>query len=360
MNNKDMIQNETSPRFDLLFIGAALVDSIIKGFDPEPVSATGYRAESGSLCVGGEAVNGSVAAAKLGAKAAILCHLGNDAAGAMIKSELKAHGVEIVPTAGGEAHGGDIDSTVRSEFRCVDNTPYAGSEVHSLVTDPSVRSEVPPTPVSTLFVAADGSRKSITNAAHRYNFHPERYTGFFTDTKAIVLGSLFRAPFDDPAVILSVVRAAHSAGVTVFADTKLPNFRKMTLSDLAEALPMIDYITPNEDEARFYTGENEPEKQADVFLDAGVRNVIIKLGPKGCYFKNREGSICLPACKVRAVDATGAGDAFLAGFASELVRGSSVREALIFGNACGAVCCTAVGAGTALRDRAEVLKLSDQ
>lgn len=318
MNNNDLIRKETAPRFDLLFIGAALVDSIIKGFDPEPVSVTGYRAESGSLCVGGEAVNGSVAAAKLGTRTAILCHIGKDAAGALIENELKAHGVEIDFTAGAEAH---------------------------------------PTPVSTLFVAADGSRKSITNSAHRYNFHPERYTELISETRAVVLGSLFRAPFDDPEVIRSVVQAAHAYGVTIFADTKLPNFAKLSLMDLAEVLPMIDFITPNEDEARYYTGETEPEKQAEVFLKAGVKNVIVKLGPRGCYFRNREGSLRLPACKVRAVDATGAGDTFLAGFASEIVRGRDLPSALAFANACGAICTTAVGAQAALRDRAGVLEL---
>ena len=51
--------------YDLVCVGMALVDSIIKGFDPEPVSASGYRAASGSLNAGGEAVNEAVAAAKL-------------------------------------------------------------------------------------------------------------------------------------------------------------------------------------------------------------------------------------------------------------------------------------------------------
>ena len=53
---------------DLVCIGMALVDSIIRGFDPEPVSASGYRAVSGDLSAGGEAVNEAVAAAKLGVK----------------------------------------------------------------------------------------------------------------------------------------------------------------------------------------------------------------------------------------------------------------------------------------------------
>ena len=67
-------------KFDLVCVGTALVDSIIKGFDPTPVSASGYRAKSSALSAGGEAVNVSIAAAKLGLRAKILCALGDDGA----------------------------------------------------------------------------------------------------------------------------------------------------------------------------------------------------------------------------------------------------------------------------------------
>ena len=307
-------------KYDILFIGTAIVDSIIRGFDPDPVSATGYRADSGSLHIGGEAVNGAIAAAKLDMKTAVLCPLGEDAAGDMIETALAAYGVDtgLIVKSGGH-----------------------------------------PTPVTTMFVAQDGTRRSITNKAHGYNFHPEQYIDALGEAKAVVLGSLFRAPFDDPGVIRKVVEAAHARGVTVFADTKLPNFAKLKLEDIADSLPMIDFLTPNEDEARYYSGEDDPEKMADVFLDAGVRSVIIKLGGRGCLYKSREETICLPAYDIAAVDASGAGDNFLAGFASETVRGSSVRDALTFANACGAICTTAVGACTALQSRQQVLELME-
>ena len=82
--------------FDIICIGMALVDSIIKGFDPNPISASGYRAASGSLNVGGEAVNEAMAAAKLGMKTGILCSLGKDAAGDMIVSALSQCGVNTI------------------------------------------------------------------------------------------------------------------------------------------------------------------------------------------------------------------------------------------------------------------------
>ena len=303
-------------QYDILCIGTALVDSIIRGFDPTPVSASGYRAVSGSLNVGGEAVNESMAAAKLGMHVGILCSLGTDSAGELIVDELKRSGVD---------------------------------------TSPVVRSAEQSTPVTTMFVRDDGSRQSITNSAHRYNFHPERYTDLFPQAHAVILGSLFRSPFDDPDIIHSVLRSAKAAGCITVADTKLPNFRVLGLDDLRDALPLIDCITPNEDEARYYTGKTDPDDMAEVFLSCGIRSVIIKLGGKGCLFRNASLRVSLPAHRIRAVDATGAGDNFVAGFTSELLRGSSPEEALRFANACGAVCTTAVGAATALRSREQIL-----
>lgn len=349
-------------KYDIICIGMALLDSIVRGFDPTPISASGYRAESGSLNIGGEAVNEAVAAAKLGMRTGILCALGCDAAGDMVEAGLVANGVDT----------GLI-------LRCKDHS----------------------TPVTTMLVNEDGSRMSITNGSHRYNFHPERHLFCLSDTRAVILGSLFRAPFDDPKIVHAVINEAKKYGVPVFADTKIPNFKKLGLADLAESLPLIDFITPNEDEAKYYTGKEDPEEAADVFLSFGVKNVIVKLGSQGCLFKNKKDCIRLPGHEIDAVDATGAGDNFIAAFVAELLRdgdltGSDAQSkalqdsvfekgdfskgilysnsrsidsaedvrlqseklyhALRFGNACGAICTTAMGAGTALLNREQVLE----
>ena len=302
-------------KYDVLCAGTALVDSIIKGFQPEPVSASGYRAASGALYAGGEAVNAAIACAKLGMRTGILCRLGEDEAGELVIRALERSGVDT-----GRIHREGM------------------------------------TPVTTMFVRDDGTRKSVTNEAHRISFHPEREPERLTDARALILGSMFRAPFDDPEVIRSVVGAAKKAGMLVAADTKLPNFRVLGLEEIRDSLEMTDYITPNEDEARYFSGKDDPSEMADVFLQYGVKNVIIKLGGKGCLLKNAEKEIRLEAYPIRALDATGAGDHFVAGFVSELLRGKNPEEALRFANACGAVCTTAVGAATALRNREQVLE----
>ncbi len=299
-------------------VGAAIVDCIIKGFNPEPISATGFFAESAGLAPGGEAVNQAVTFTKLGKKAAIVCFAGRDAAASILTEELRRNGVE---------------------------------------TDFLLQPEDAKTPVTVMYVDDSGDRKSITNRAHHYNFHPERDMSWMNGAEAVSLGSLFRAPFNDPAIVNAITTEAAGKGLPVYADTKLPNANRLKLEDLQDSLPMIDCIFPNEREGAFYTGETEAEAMADAFLHFGVRNVIIKLGEKGCLFKNADETIHLSGLPVRTLDATGAGDNFAAGFITMRSEGKSYQESLRFANACGALSTTAVGATAGLKSREEVLNL---
>ena len=95
---------------------------------------------------------------------------------------------------------------------------------------------------------------------------------------------------------------------------------------------------------------------ADIFLQSGAKNVIIKLGSKGCFLKNKEQTIRLEAYPVRSAESTGCGDHFAAGFVSGIMSGKTPEEALRFANACGAVCATGIGAATALQNREQVLE----
>ena len=296
-------------------VGTAILDCVIRGFDPVPVSETGFTAESTALFPGGEAVNQSVTFSKLGMEPRIVCGTGFDSASEILLGTLRDHQV-------------DTRFTVRRE------------EMN--------------TPVTVMFLDEKGNRKSITNSAHRYNFRPDRDLSYLEGAAALSLGSLFRAPFNDPGIVFRVVSAAKDRGIPVYADTKLPNFRKLSLEDLRDSLPLLDFITPNEQEAAYYTGKEDPEACADVFLSFGVKNVIVKLGANGCLLKNEKECLRLPAEKVTAVDATGAGDNFAAGFITARLLGVELPKALRFANVCGAICATKTGATTALRSFAQV------
>ena len=303
-------------KYPVICVGSAIVDCIIKGFDSVPISASGYFASSSDLAPGGEAVNQSVTISKLGRKSSAVCFTGDDAAAEILFGEL---------------HKNQVDTRFVRRF------------------------EEAKTPVTVMFVDETGDRKSITNMAHRFNFHPERDMSYLKEACALSLCSLFRAPFNDPEIVSAVVTEAKKHGLPVFADTKLPNANRLELEDLKDSLPMIDYIFPNEKEAAFYTGQTAPEAMADVFLSYGIKNVIIKLGPDGCFFKNASSTLRIPGIPVDAVDATGAGDNFAAGFICRITEGCSIEDALLFGNACGALSTTAAGATTALKDREQVL-----
>ena len=304
----------TRPTFDLLCTGTALLDFIIRGFDPTPVTQTGFRAQSGALYVGGEAVNEAIGAAALGLRTAILAFADTGVSGDIIASALTRAGV---------------------------STEYL------------MRLAEHPTPISTLFVEQDGSRHTITNNAHSFNFHPERYTEALRSARAVTLGSLFRAPYNDPDVLIETVRALPEETL-LFADTKQPNFRRLTLDDIREVLPRVDYICPNVDEARFYTGRENPDEMAKVFLSYGVKNVIIKLGGEGSLLRNARERLRLNAFRVPVVDTTGAGDNFLAGFIWALLNGRDHEESLRFANACGAIVSTGVGASGIIQNQEQV------
>jgi ribokinase len=95
----------------------------------------------------------------------------------------------------------------------------------------------------------------------------------------------------------------------------------------------IDYFTPNETEAEFYTGikiTNEKEaKEASVkLLNLGLKKVVITLGEKGLFYSDGKEEVYLKATSVKAIDTTGAGDAFNGGLAFALSQNKSIKDSL--------------------------------
>ena len=123
--------------------------------------------------------------------------------------------------------------------------------------------------------------------------------------------------------------------------------------------PMISYITPNETEAEILTGlktdsmENI-KKAADWLFNKGVKNVIITLGSDGVYVKNNNLETIVPSYKVKAVDTTGAGDAFNGCLAVALMEGMDIISATKFANAGAALSVTKIGTAPAMAFREEI------
>ena len=115
----------------------------------------------------------------------------------------------------------------------------------------------------------------------------------------------------------------------------------------------IDYFTPNETEAEFYTGikitnEKEAKQAAVKLINLGIRKVIITLGEKGLFYFDGIEEICIKACDVKAIDTTGAGDAFNGGLAFGLSKEKPIKECLELANKVAGISTTKLGAGDAM------------
>jgi ribokinase len=96
------------------------------------------------------------------------------------------------------------------------------------------------------------------------------------------------------------------------------------------------------------------QKIAERLLTMGVKNVVITLGPKGLFFKNRTEEIWMEAFKVKVVDTTAAGDAFMGALACGLSENRSIRDALRWANGAGALATTKLGAQPSLPMRKDL------
>lgn len=116
------------------------------------------------------------------------------------------------------------------------------------------------------------------------------------------------------------------------------------LEVMEPCLPYIDYFVPSLTEARAITRLAEPEIIANFLIDRGVGTVALKMGRAGCLVMSGDRkAIRQPAYHVDAVDATGAGDAFAAGFITGIWLGWDLAETAKLANASGALCVTGVG-----------------
>lgn len=272
--------------FDVICAGQAVLDCITRNREASPYKPNVYRAESIRLRPGGDAVNEARALASMGFKVATVCGLGHDLAGDIVLNALAAAGVD---TGRVQRMSGD-------------------------------------TPIANLQVADDGSRISVNSRAtllEGFSIPPASLLG----ARLVSLASLFRPPLDDYDQLRALVKAAKTGGAIVCADTKLPLYGARSLDALADILPLVDCIFPNEREAEYYSGQSTFPEMARAIADKGVRVVVIKAGPAGCYVRADGQGFMLPAVPLeKVVDTTGAGDNFVAGFIRGLLQGWDVER----------------------------------
>lgn len=124
-----------------------------------------------------------------------------------------------------------------------------------------------------------------------------------------------------------------------------------------KAIAGLDYFVPNESEAETITGLpvhnlEEAKRSAEKLLASGIGRVIVTLGANGSLLAGREGMEHIAAFRVKSVDSTGAGDAFIGSFATFLGEGLAEREAVRRANLYAGLSTTTVGTQKSFYDRA--------
>ncbi len=267
---------------------------------------------------GGKGANQAVAAARLGGKVSFVAKLGSDANAAETLKALRAEG---------------IDTTY------VMQTTEAPSGVAIITTDKNGENTI---------VVESGANALLT---------PEDVCvaeNIFQDAAMVLMQMETLVP--------TLIRAAelgrkHGALVVL-------NPAPMPADGLpTELLEKVDLLIPNEGEAEMLTGFSlsEPSQVSEAIRsmkEKGVGNVLVTVGSRGVYMQSAADASAvenIPACKVKTVDTTAAGDTFCGALCVALCEGTPLEEAVRFACRASAVSVSRRGAQMSMPKRDEIL-----
>ncbi|MBB4234480.1 ribokinase [Rhizobium esperanzae] len=266
-----------------------------------------------TLGPGGKGSNQAIAAAKAGGKVTFISRVGNDPFGEMALAAYAAAGVKAnVMKMDGVSSG--------AAFIFVDEV----TGDNAIIVAPGAAGLIGIEDV-------DANRAEIESAA------------------------IFMTQLEQPLeAAIHALSMAKRAGVTTIFNPAPAR----TIPDSVYGL--CDFIVPNEVEAAELVGhaietDEQARAAARTLLDRGARAVILTLGARGAYYHAADRSEFVPAFSAgNVVDTTGAGDAFLGGFATAISEGYAPAEAVRFGCATAAIAVTRPGTAPAMPSRAEI------
>jgi sugar/nucleoside kinase (ribokinase family) len=156
----------------------------------------------------------------------------------------------------------------------------------------------------------------------------------------------------------TIFRKARKNGLTTSFDPNSDPSQSWA-TDVWDVISQTEILFVNETEALQLSRERHVE-QALASLGTKAPCVIIKLGPRGAMGIQNGEIASAPGFPVQAVDTTGAGDSFAAGFVHAYLSGSDLRRCLEAGNACGAMCALKVGGTTGQPTRMQLARFLRQ
>ena len=268
---------------------------------------------------GGKGANQAVAAAKLGHSVLMVGNVGSDAFGAQLRHGLQEAGVDTTCV-----------NTVEGASGVALITTGLGGE-NNIVVVPGANAQLTPK----LLERAEATLKNA---------------GFLLAQLEIPLETIeYLAQFAERHNIPLMLDPAPARELS------------------GNLLRRVSWITPNETETQellktdVEDGDRDYYVAADRLLACGVKNVLLKLGSRGCVIA--QGNLPkerVPAFSVKAVDTTAAGDAFNAGFAVGLMRGFTAARSAVFASAVAAISVTRPGAQPSMPTGDEVESFLEQ
>ncbi len=153
-----------------------------------------------------------------------------------------------------------------------------------------------------------------------------------------------------------LLQQIHQRGAWVSLDVGMAPSNRIRRT-IWEVAGKVDILFASLDEAASLTDEHDPEKAFAALEQCGAREVVVKLGPRGCLFREQGKLRQAPPFPVAAADTTGTGDAFTAMFLRARLHGWSNPEAAVLANAAGAAAASVVGAGAQMPGPEQVLPL---
>jgi ribokinase len=298
-------------RDGILVVGSANMDLVVR-VERFPLAGETIFGTSFKMYPGGKGANQAVCSAKLGQKVRFVGKMGNDPLAERLVASMEQGGVLL-------------DSVVRD--------PVESTGTALITVDAKGQNEI---------VVVPGSNMRLLPA------DIESVRECFSEARIVLLQ--MEIPLE---TVVRVAEIAHQVQAIVILNPAparpLP----------AELLRQVDYLTPNESEAELLTGipitrRTSAEAAAKKLVNQGVKNVLMTLGPEGCLLVNAERTQLFPACRVRPVDTTAAGDAFNGALAYALSRNEDLDSAIEFANAVAGYSVTKHGAQSSMPTMAEV------
>jgi ribokinase len=289
----------------ILILGSSNVDLIFRVPRFHHPGET-IQGESLSTVFGGKGANQAIASKRLGGRVTFITKLGNDHYGKSYRQYLIKNGLD-------------------PNWILKDKKLPTGMALIEL--DPKGENRI---------IVSRGSNDSLSESDLK------RFGPFWKEIDLFV--TQLEIPM--PVVKMSLKMAKEHGALTLLNPSPVTRLPYNILS-------WVDFIVPNEWEAQFLTGikwkgGQDLIKIAKKLLEMGTKNVVITLGSKGLFFKNRSEEFWMKAFKVKVVDSTAAGDAFLGALATGLAENKPIQEALRFANGAGALATTKLGAQPSL------------